>query len=198
MSSINSSWVKDKNKKRIYAIAHAKSTIRGRSTVDRDLTSLEGRTSAMEEIIEERLIVNGNVPVILGRSEAAGEVEITNEGWKFEDNLYYLDIENESITANTIAIVSVSPDSYEIAESCLLKAYCRTSDGVLRIYAGSPPAAPIIASIALVGDTLSSGDGVKLNKGTGTLSIDRDVVVTDDDLVDETDTLDIIRDSLNN
>ena len=198
MSVINSAWVLDKHKKRIYAISHAKSVIRGKSTVDKDLTSLEGRTQAVEEIIEQRLITEGNVPVILGQADAKGEVVITTEGWQFENNLYYLDITNESITANTIAIVSVSPDSYEVAESCLLKAYCRTFDGVLRIYAGSPPATQIIASIALVGDSLASGDGVKLNKGSGTLSIDRDVVVTDDDLVDETDTLDIIRNGLGN
>lgn len=198
MSVINSSWVINKQKKRIYAIGHAKSTIRGRSTVDADLTNLEGRTRAVEEIIDQRLITEGNIPVILGRADIEGEVEITTDGWQLENNLYYLDITNETISANTVAIVSVSPDSYEVAEACLLKAYCRTFDGILRIYAGAPPTTPIIASIVLVGDTLSSGYGVRLNKGRGVLDVDPDVVVTEGDLVDETDALDAIRDGLNN
>lgn len=194
---MNAEWIINKFNQKIYAISHAQVVIRGRSTVDKDLTSLENRTSTMETIIQERLITNGNIPVILGRAEVEGEVNITNEGWEKDGDLYHLDITNESISANSIAIVSVSPESYDVAESCLLKAYCRTYDGILRLYAGAPPPAEIIASIALVGDNLTSGDGVNLNRSTGALSIDRDVVITDEDLVDETETLDDIRSRLN-
>lgn len=195
---MNAEWVLNKLKKRIYAISHAKVVVRGKHTVDEDLTSLENRTKAVEEIIQQRLITEGNVPVILGKAEVDGEVEITTDGWEREGDLYHLDITNSSISANTVAVVSVSPESYDAAESCLLKAYCRTYDGVLRLYAGAPPPTPIIASIALVGDNLVEGDGVNLNKSTGALSIDRNVVITEDDLVNETDMIDTIRDTLNN
>lgn len=194
---MDAEWIRNKLNQKIYPISHAQVIVRGRSTVDKDLTSLESRTTNIEEIIQQRLITEGNIPVILGRAEVEGEVNITTEGWERDGDLYHLDITNASISANSIAIVSVSPDSYDVAESCLLKAYCRTYDGILRLYAGAPPPAEIVASIALVGDNLSSGDGVNLNKGSGKLSIDRNVVVTEDDLVNETETLDDIRDRLN-
>ena len=222
--SISAEWVINKSKNRIYAVSHAQVIVRNRSTVDKDLTSLENRATESEDnitIVKQRLsnLMGGSALVMLGKTESAGEITIPTEGWTVDDlGGYHLDIENEAIDESIIPIIAVAPESYDAAIVCGLKPYCKTFDGndkgILRLYADSIPTLSITVSMALIGggtavtleslpkaSRLSAGvvqpsRGFIVNSDTGELNVDNNVIVTDDDLVDETQTIDDIRDSL--
>ena len=222
--SISAEWVINKSKNRIYAVSHAQVIVRNRSTVDKDLTSLENRATESEDnitIVKQRLsnLMGGSALVMLGKTESAGEITIPTEGWTVDDlGGYHLDIENEAIDESIIPIIAVAPESYDAAIVCGLKPYCKTFDGndkgILRLYADSIPTLSITVSMALIGggtavaleslpkaSRLSAGvvqpsRGFIVNSDTGDLNVDNNVIVTDDDLVDETQTIDDIRDSL--
>ena len=224
--SISAEWVINKSKKRVYAVSHAQVVVRNRSTVDKDLTSLENRATESEDnitIVKQRLsnLMGGSALVMLGKTESAGEVVIPIEGWTVDDlGGYHLDIENEAIDESIIPIIAVAPESYDAAIICGLKPYCKTFDGndkgILRLYADSIPSRSILVSMALIGggtavtleslpkaSRLSAGvvqpsRGFIVNSDTGELNVDNNVIVTDDDLVNESETIDDIRDSLKN
>ena len=216
-------WILNKSKQKIYAITHAKGVVRGDSTVDRDLTNLENsmtsaqttinalsnRLTNISELIESGDIGSGgSAKVILGVASNSGDIIIPIEGWEEDENGtgYILDITNSAIEDTTVPVVAVSPESFETSKDCGLKSYCRTFTGILRLYADKIPTAEIEASIALIGSgnslpvaTTSSrgavqvGNGMTVEPTTGTLSVDKDVVVTQDQLVDEEEALNSIR-----
>lgn len=222
--SISAEWVINKAKNRIYTVSHAQVVVRNRSTVDKDLTKLENRATELEDdntTVKQRLanLMGGSALVMLGKTESAGEVVIPIEGWEPDDlGGYHLDIENEAIDESIIPIIAVAPESYDAAIVCGLKPYCKTFDGddkgILRLYADAIPTLSITVSMALIGggtavgleslpkaSRLSAGivqpsRGFVVNSDTGELNIDNDIIVTDNDLVDETQTIDDIRDSL--
>lgn len=208
-------WVLNKLKQRIYAVSHAKVVVRNQSTVDKDLTNLENRTTSLEEKIQSGIIADGSAIVMLGAANATGEVTIPIEGWVEDGEEYYLNIENSAINENIVPIVVVAPDHYTTALKCGLKPYCRTLEGILQLYANSVPSQPITASIALIGGKDNSvdannlplatsttagvvkpGTGFTVDSNTGTLTVDPNVVVTDDDMVDESEMTNTIKTSL--
>ena len=224
-------WVLNKLKQRVYAVTHAKVVVRNKSTVDKDLTDLENRATSLEDNMatvkqsvaninknmQSGIIADGTAVIMLGTANATGEVTIPTTGWTkaTTDTEYHLDIENSAITESIVPVVAVSPDHYDTAVDCGLKPYCRTLDGILRLYAEKSPSKPIVASIALIGEKSSTieaddlplatrttagavkpGNGFTLDANTGELSIDTNVVMTNDDLVDETNALDSIRSAL--
>ena len=214
-------WLVNKDKQRVYTVSHAAVVVRGQSTVDQDLTAVENKadqnateianvkarlTTLSDEVKEsvQSSIIDGNAVIILGKVDSTGEVSIPITGWVLDDetNIYHLDIQNSSIDENTIPFVSISPESYQIATDCGFKMYCRTLDGILRLYADEIPEQAIVCNLALLNEkaqsstTLTSvatptsagavmpGTGFNVDSN-GTLTVDTNVVVTDDDLVDE-------------
>lgn len=222
--SISAEWVINKAKKRVYAVSHAQVVVRNRSTVDKDLTALENRATDSEDnitVVKQRLsnLMGGSALVMLGKTESAGEVVIPIEGWEVDElGGYHLDIKNEGIDESIIPIIAVAPESYDAAIVCGLKPYCKTfkgkDTGILRLYADSIPTLSITVSMALIGGgaavaldslpraTRFSTGVVQPNRGfivdsdTGELNVDNNVIVTDEDLVNESETIDDIRDSL--
>lgn len=194
----NAEWVKNSEGKRIYPISHSSVIIRNKSTVDKDLTALEGKAEKFEEDIETiEQAIKGNAWVILGKATYGGELVIPAVGWVEENGLYILEIENAQITESTMPIVAVSPDSYAIALSCGLKSYCRSYSGKMKIYADTPPTVELIASISLIGENTTVGKGLQVNPISGAMSVDSNVVVTNDDLVDEDELNNDIKNMLN-
>ena len=184
--SIGLEWVKNSEGKRVYSISHAAAVIRNKSTVDADLTKLETDSADYKESIESlKQVVQGNAWIILGKATYGGEITIPAVGWTEEDDLFILEIENNQITESTMPIIATSPESYPVALNCGLKPYCRTFEGKLKIYADSPPVSELIASISLVGENTVSGKGLQVNALTGTVSVDPNIVVMNDDVVDE-------------
>lgn len=183
--NISAEWIINKAKKRIYAITHAKVVVRGKSTVDADLTAIENRLTTIEE--------NGAL--------AVGEVTIPTSGWEADENGYHLDITNSSITASVIPVMVVNPNSYASAKECGLKGYCQSFDGYVRILSDSVPKSAITASFALIGQRdetdvsglpMASEDTaglVKIGEGfvseDGVISVDKDVVITKDNIADD-------------
>lgn len=221
-------WVLNKLKQRIYAVSHAKVVVRNKSTVDKDLTNLENRATTLEQnVTTVQQIVNnlnsnpqyadGTAVIMLGMANATGEVTIPTEGWvkDADRDEYHLDIENSAINESIVPVVAISPDHYDRATECGLKPYCRTLEGILRLYADSAPSQPITASIALIGEKDNSvdvnnlplatsttagivkpGTGFTVDSNTGTLSIDTNVVITDDDMIDESEMANTIKTTL--
>ena len=220
--AVSAEWVVNKQKNRVYTVSHAAVVVRNHSTVDQDLTAVENdvaqnktdisniktNLSTLSEEIQNNIqssIIDGNAVIILGKVDNTGEITVPNTGWEkqSDSDIYYLDIVNSAIDVNTVPFVSVSPDSYQVAEECGLKMYCRTLDGILRLYADGAPSAPIVCNIVLVNEkskeessplltvaTPTSAGAVIPGTGfnvddSGTISVDTNVVVTDDDLVDE-------------
>ena len=209
--SISLEWLVNKAKKKVYAISHAKGVVRGSSTVDKDLTKVENNIISMSTTLDNlsTRITNitengtGSTSVILGAATNAGDIMIPIEGWEIdEDTGYHLDITNSKIEDTTIPVVALAPNSYGIAIECGLKTYCRTYMGYMRLYAKTIPTAEIEASLALIGSgntlplattstrgTIKVGDGVIVNPDTGALSVDKDQVITQDELIDEAEAL---------
>lgn len=65
--AITAEWIKNKDKKRIYAISHSKAVVRGNSTVDADLSSIESSIEELDQKIEDK---------------KAGLVEVEYSVWK--------------------------------------------------------------------------------------------------------------------
>lgn len=223
--SISLEWLLNKAKDKIYPITHAKGAIRGNSTVDKDLTALENSMTTVEnnlstvttrvnnisELIQSGQIGGGSTSVILGVASGTGEVSIPTEGWEENpDGGYILDITNTAIEETTIPVVAVAPTSFDAAKNCGLKSYCKTLTGILRLYSDTVPTVEIEASIALIGSgdalpkatttsagVIRVGNGVKVEPTTGTLSVDPDKVITQDEVVDEEEALEAIRTILN-
>ena len=178
-----------------------------------------GSTEDNITVVKQRLsnLFGGSALVTLGKTESSGEVTIPTEGWVVDDlGGYHLDIANEALDESIIPIVAIAPESYDMALACGLKPYCKTSEGILRLYADSIPPRSILASMAFIGggdavslDSLPKATrltagvvkpskGFTVNEETGELNVDNDVIVTDEDLVNESETIDDIRDSLKN
>lgn len=123
---------------------------------------------------------------------------------------YIRDIPEESATERMVPSLTILPEGEDAAFACGLAPFAQTLDGVLRVYAKSAPTVPIRASLVLQGDSsgfLLSGNGggginalppatadtlggVKVGSGLnvgpdGTLSVDAERVMTDEDLVNE-------------
>lgn len=144
----------------------------------------------------------------IGISRSA--ITIPADGWaELEDEdagayTMYLDMEISTVTERMTPILTIEPDYLEIAKDCSMSTTCKTTDGVLRLYAMSAPDAEMQATLALVGGSgylsSASGDipvasatqlgGVMIGDGlsvttSGVLSIDGETVMTTEDLVDE-------------
>lgn len=226
--SISAEWVLNKNKQRIYAVSHAKASVRNSSTVDKDLTKLENRTSTVEgrvdslntkidtlnaQVFPTDVIDDGSATVVLGKATTAGEIIIPTEGWEAEDEMFVLNITNSAIDEETVPVLAIAPQSFEIAQDSGLKPYCRTFDGTLRLYSQSIPTAPLIASLALIGGktklfenlpvassvtpgVVKIGNGIIIDDN-GAISINTAILVTDEDMVNEEEMVDTIHDDLN-
>ena len=212
--SITLEWLVNKAKKKVYTISHAKGVIRGNSTVDQDLTKLENDITSMDttltnlntrlnNIVEEG-IGGSSAKVILGAASNAGDVMIPTEGWEADEDGtgVHLDITNSAIEDTTVPVIALSPDAYDTALECKLKPYCQSFSGYIRLYADAIPSAEMEVSLALIGSgntlpkasTLSAGvvrvgNGVVVEPSTGTLSVDKNTVITTDELVDEQEAL---------
>ena len=129
---------------------------------------------------------------------------IPTEGWEANDDGegYHLDITNAAIDETTVPVVALSPSAYEVAQSCKLKPYCETFNGYMRMYTDTVPTDEMEASLALIGSgnvlpvattstrgTISVGNGMTIEPTTGTLSVDKNTVITQDELVDEDEAL---------
>ena len=183
--STNAEWIKNSEGKRVYPVSHSSVIVRKNSTVDRDLTALENKAENLEHSVSTmEQTIQGNAWVILGKSNYVGEITIPAVGWVLEDGLYILEIESSQITESTMPIIAISPESYATALTCGLKSYCRSLDGKLKVYAESVPLTEIIASISLIGENTAAGRGLRINPISGAVELDN-TVVTDDDLVDE-------------
>ena len=95
----------------------------------------------------------------------------------------------------------VNPNSYDSAKECGLKGYCQSLDGYVRILSDSVPKSAITASFALIGQRdetdisglpMASEDTaglVKIGEGfvseDGVISVDKDVVITKDNIADD-------------
>lgn len=203
--NISAEWIINKAKQRIYAITHAKVVVRGKSTVDADLTAIEHRLDDIEE--------NG-APGSGLTAMAVGEVTIPTSGWEADENGYHLDITNSIVTSAVVPLLVIHPDSYDSAKDCELKGYCQSFEGYVRILSKFIPQSAIKASFALIGQKgqtnasglpLASKDTaglVKIGEGfvsnDGVVSVDKDVVVTKDAIANDDEATQKLANILNN
>ena len=215
--SISLEWLINKSKKKVYAITHAKGVVRGNSTVDKDLTAIENNITSMGTTLNnidtrvqniatqiEEGDFGSSARVILGAATNTGDVLIPTEGWESDGagGGYHLDITNSAIEETTVPVVALSPMAFETAQNCKLKPYCRSFAGYIRLYAESVPTAEMEVSLALIGSgnvlpvattssrgTIQVGSGVIVEPTTGTLSVDKNTVITQDELIDEDEAL---------
>lgn len=149
-----------------------------------------------------------------------------NEGAEepdMEDNYgLRMDIPLDGVTEAMQPFLSVHPAYLETAKGCELFTTVRTMDGVLRLYAKSAPTTDMTATLTLLcatsgtvsGETVSGIGyplpaatatrlgGVKVGDGLsvatdGTISVNSDKVVTDEDLADEGEVAESVANILN-
>lgn len=80
-------------------------------------------------------------------------ITLPNSGWTpdEETGCLSLDIAWPEATDQQIPMLTVLPDSLDTAEACGFHQVCQALDGAVRVYADAAPAAPIRASLALMG-----------------------------------------------
>ena len=140
-----------------------------------------------------------------GTGLIALEISIPATGWQEMTGAkypYYINIPNEKITAEMIPMLTILPNSLEDASACGICPACETVAGAFRIFTKPAPDKAIAASLTLF--TPKGGGGiaelpiatesalgaVKIGNGLtvqsdGTLSVNKDTVMTNEDLVDE-------------
>lgn len=140
-----------------------------------------------------------------------------------EDNLgLRVDIPVSGVTEAMQPFLSVHPAYLETAKGCELSTTARTMDGALRLYAKSAPTADMTATLTLLCATsgvVSGGTvpgtgyslptatatrlgGVRVGDGLsvapdGTISVNPDKVMTDEDLADEGEVAESVANILN-
>lgn len=150
--------------------------------------------------VEITIPADGWTDVGGAEDEADGETDSSESGG------LYLDIAMEGVTEDMIPLLSIYQADLETARQCGFSTSVRTLEGVIRVYAQTAPSAAIRATLALLGTggAASSGGGsctmpvatdetlgaVKVGNGLsitkdGTLSVDAQTVMTEEDLVDE-------------
>ena len=134
----------------------------------------------------------------------ATKFSIPETGWTKGTGIYEytIDIPSESITENLIPMLTILPTSVGEAASCGLCPACETISGALRLYAKNEPQTAMEGSLTLIFPKGGGGNvdlpiatesalgAVKIGNGLtvqsdGTLSVNKDTVMTNEDLVDE-------------
>ncbi len=155
---------------------------------------LANRTEYLKKAIEEKG----------GAGIEVCTISIPKTGWTKGTGIYEytIDIPSESITENLIPILTILPTSVDEAASCGLCPACETVNGALRLYAKKEPQTAMEGSLTLIFPKGGGGNvdlpiatesalgAVKIGNGLtvqsdGTLSINKDTVMTNEDLVDE-------------
>ena len=132
------------------------------------------------------------------------DISIPATGWRSiaGDYPYCIDIANEKITEDMIPTLTILPISMQEAADCGICPACETGAGALRVYAAAVPDNALSASLMLISPKGGGGDAelpiatesalgvVKIGEGLsvdseGLLSVNKETVMTADDLVDE-------------
>lgn len=158
-----------------------------------------------------------------GWTNGAGHIGEDGEEPDMEDNFgLRVDIPVSGVTEAMQPFLSVHPAYLETAKGCELSTTARTMDGVLRLYAKSAPTADMIATLTLLCATsgaVSGGTvpgtgyslpaatatrlgGVRVGDGLsvtpdGTLSVNTEKVMTNEDLADEGEVAESVANILN-
>lgn len=154
----------------------------------------------------------------IGEGEEPEETEMEDDGYGLR-----VDIPVSGVTETMHPSLTVHPVSIETARACELATYARTMDGAVRVYAKTAPTAEMTATLKLdcaTSGTVSGGastggagytlpaatetrlGGVKIGDGLnvgpdGTLSVNPEKVMTDNDLVDENEAAESVAKILN-
>ena len=125
---------------------------------------------------------------------------------------YYHDIEDTNITSHNIVSISIAKQCYETANECGLCQENDTFDGFIRIYAKEIPSVDIEAEYSIfpnmkaidnpiatknVAGLVKIGNGFTIDSD-GTISLDKEVVVTPEDYINEDTAQQEISNSFNN
>lgn len=93
------------------------------------------------------------VLTLLGDAESRDEILIPTGGWTDGEDAGYplqLDLPCASAAKDLIPILTIVPESLEIARACGLAPVAQTLDGILRLLARSQPAEPVLAKLVLI------------------------------------------------
>lgn len=129
--------------------------------------------------------------VLLKDVRESSDITIPTVGWVADEDTagefsLHVDIAWDTVTEELVPLLTILPESLETAGQCGMSSSVRTLDGILRVYAKSPPDEPVKARLALLG-TASGGTpggsctippatayalgGVKVRQGSG-LTVD--------------------------
>lgn len=162
-----------------------------------------------------------------GWTENTGSIGENGEGTEMPDSEVHgglrVDIPIKGVTAAMQPFLSVHPAYLETAKGCELSTTSQTLDGALRLYAKSAPSTDMTATLTLLcasSGTISGGvasggsgyvlpaatatrlGGVKIGDGfdvtpDGTISVNKEKVMTDEDLADESEVAKSVANILN-
>lgn len=169
----------------VYAVAHAKATVRGNSTVDADLARLEERAAGTGSFTVTNAVVN-----VDAWQESADGVSAV--------------IPVTGVTDSTVPLIYVLPQSSDTATYCGLMGKCTASDGIVTINAQITPKDTIeLTILAMFSQTIETDINVaapsapvlayyKLPPATkdtiGGVKIGRNIVVDEDGTISAADT----------
>lgn len=164
--------------------------------------------AAVDQAARERL------EPLIGNISRYGELTIPAEGWVQDgEKGYTLEVEAPLVTERHVPLMALNRESRETAGKCKLDAGAETLAGKVRFWAKKVPEKAMEGTLVLLlqgelgsGVALwpASGDklgGVKVGQGLlvaedGTLSVDKETVMTGEDLVDEEKVMEKVTDIL--
>lgn len=182
-------------------------------------------TILMHIVVEDAGTLEFHVdPTIDTASATSIPLVIPSKGWTQDGPEGYpwrVDVENGVVTALHIPFVTLTPESIQEARRCDLCPTAETISGAVRLWAKKVPSKELAATVLLVtqggngaGGSAGGGEyilppatkfrmgGVKIGDGLnvaqdGTLSVDQQTVMTDSDLVDESEVAQSVASILN-
>ena len=191
---------------KIYQFEHKDKLIGGVDGIDNlQAQQLANRTEYLKKTLAE---TKTELEREISEKGATGvstyEITIPATGWQTNagDYAYKIDIANEDITADMVPMLTIEPDSLDTAAACGICPTCETVEGALRVYAQTVPEVSLAAHLTVIAPKGGGGNvdlpiatesalgAVKIGNGLtvqsdGTLSVNKDTVMTNEDLVDE-------------
>lgn len=118
-------WVVGPDGAPVYAVAHARATVRGNSTVDADLRRLE-----------EKIDSTGSFTVT--------DVLINPDAWQEDDEEGLRAVlPVTGATLRTVPLICVEQEDSAVARRCGLKSWCASGEGTVTVYAELVPSGSI-------------------------------------------------------
>lgn len=118
--------------------------------IDTEKAALEVEQTAREKADDALRAAIGTGGAGGGSGAIVGEITIPSSGWTNDESSYYIDVDFDGVLANRIPLITIHPDSMQIAEESGLSSVAEALDGSIRFRAAKTPTQTMTATVALL------------------------------------------------